>query len=208
MFKDSDIFEKHYEDYMRQIMQTDLLALKDILGIEGDADRMMVPFFHKKYSISKDGILDGSGRRPHYGVCVILAKYILHCPDRPHDEPEWVSLKDFKRTSHLFNVNFFRSDTEQAIEKSFSGRKEALLTACESLGGHDRGAEFPYDVAMTFEALPRISLLLLFNDVDDEFPAQCKVLFQKQSEFYLDPESLIMTGTYLAKRLQGMTNGS
>ena len=32
MFKDSDIFEKHYEDYMRQIMQVDLLSLKGTLG--------------------------------------------------------------------------------------------------------------------------------------------------------------------------------
>ena len=135
---------------------------------------------------------------------MILAKYILHAPDRPHDEPEWVSFKDFKRTSRFLNVNFFRSDTEQAIEKSFSGRKEALFTACKNLGGHDRGAEFSYDVAMAFEALPRVSLLLLFNDMDDEFPAQCKVLFQKHSEFYLDPESLIMTSTYLSKRLQGV----
>jgi len=203
MFKDSAIFEKHYEDYMRQIMQTDILSLKDILEIEGDADQMMIPFFDKKFSISKNGILDGSGHRPHYGVCVILAKYILHCPNRPHDATEWVSLKDFKETSHFLNVNIFSSDTEQAIAKAFSGRKEALFTACENLGGHGRGAEFHYDVAMAFEALPRVSLLLLFNDVDDEFPAECKVLFQKHSEFYLDPESLIMTGTYLAKRLQG-----
>ncbi|MCF8127133.1 MAG: DUF3786 domain-containing protein [Deltaproteobacteria bacterium] len=203
MFKDSDIFEKHYEDYMRQIGQTDVSSLKGILKIDGDGDQMTVPFFDRKYSISKNGILDGSGNRPHYMVCVILAKYILHCPDRPHDEPEWVSFKDFKRTSHFLNVNFFRSDTEHAIEKSFSGRKEALLTACENLGGHDRGTEFSYDISMAFEALPRVSLLLLFNDADDEFPAQCKVLFQKHSEFYLDPESLIMTGTYLSKRLQG-----
>ncbi|HKI48800.1 MAG TPA: DUF3786 domain-containing protein [Desulfobacteria bacterium] len=203
MFKDSDIFEKHYEDYMRQIMQTDVLSLKDILGIKGDADQMMVPFFDRKYSISKNGILDGSGNRPHYMVCVILAKYILHSPDRPHDEPEWVSFKDFKRTSHFLNVNFFSSDTEHAIAKAFSGRKEALNTACENLGGHGREVEFSYDISMAFEALPRVSLLLLYNDVDDEFPAQCKVLFQKHSEFYLDPESLIMTSAYLAKRLQG-----
>ena len=46
-----------------------------------------------------------------------------------------------------------------------------------------------------------LSLLLLFNDRDDEFPAGCKVLFNQHAEAYLDPESLAMTGSFLAKRL-------
>jgi hypothetical protein len=52
-----------------------------------------------------------------------------------------------------------------------------------------------------FEALPRVSLLLLFNDRDDEFPAGCTVLFNRQAESYLDPESLAMTGGLLSRRL-------
>ena len=43
---------------------------------------------------------------------------------------------------------------------------------------------------------------MLFNDKDDEFPAQCSILFQKQAEFYLDPESLLMTGAVLARKLK------
>ena len=46
-----------------------------------------------------------------------------------------------------------------------------------------------------------MSLLLLFNDRDDEFPAGCKVLFNRHAESYLDPESLAMTGTFLPKEL-------
>jgi len=203
MFNNSAIFEKHYEDYLRQIMEIDVGHVKDILEIELDGNQMVVPFFDGKYSVSQKGIFDGFGQRPHYIVCVILAKYILLCPDRFHDEPEWVSFKDFKQTSHFLNVNFFSSDTERTVVKYFSGRKDALFTACEKFGGHGHEADFQYDLSMAFEALPRVSLLLLFNDMDDEFPAQCTLLFQKQSEFYLDPESLAMTGAYLAKRLQG-----
>ena len=46
-----------------------------------------------------------------------------------------------------------------------------------------------------------MSLLLLFNDRDDEFPAGCTMLFNRNAESYLDPESLAMTGSFLAKRL-------
>jgi len=41
----------------------------------------------------------------------------------------------------------------------------------------------------------------MYNDRDEEFPAQCNVLSQKHAEFYLDPESLAMTGATLARRL-------
>jgi hypothetical protein len=47
----------------------------------------------------------------------------------------------------------------------------------------------------------RIGLLLVFNDQDEDFPAQCRALFQRHAEFYLDPESLAMTGAALAKTL-------
>ncbi len=109
---------------------------------------------------------------------------------------------DFKRTSHFTNVNYFASDTAQMINQHFSGKLEALSEAGEELGGFRPEVDMPYDLSMQFEALPRISLLLLFNDRDEEFPAQCTVLFQQHAEFYLDPESLSMTSAFLAKDLK------
>ena len=40
----------------------------------------------------------------------------------------------------------------------------------------------------------RVPLLLLFNDKDDEFPAQCSALFEKRTEKFLDMECLAMVG--------------
>jgi hypothetical protein len=134
-------------------------------------------------------------------VCVILSKYLLLCPDSLHDDTEWVSFKDFKKTSHFLNVNYFASDTEKPIVRHFSERPDELSLACEKFGGLPYDLEVSYDLMIRFDALPRISLLLLFNDKDEEFPAQCSVLFQKQAEYYLDPESLAMTSAFLAKSL-------
>jgi hypothetical protein len=49
--------------------------------------------------------------------------------------------------------------------------------------------------------LPRVPLLLLFNDADDEFPAACSVLFERRAAGYLDMECLAMLGMQLARRL-------
>ncbi|HAY20736.1 DUF3786 domain-containing protein [Desulfobacca acetoxidans] len=197
-----DIFERHYIDYCDQIAKIDWTSRGDRLGIRHYDDQMVVPFFNRDYTVSGKGIFDSSGNRPEYMVCVIIAKYILLCPDQSYYDMEWVSFKDFKRTSHFTNVNYFASDTEQAIEKTFRNRLDDLFRVSEEFGGIHLEMRTSYDFSMQFKALPRISLLLLFNDGDEEFPAYCTVLFQKQAEYYLDPESLAMTSAFLAKSLK------
>ena len=48
---------------------------------------------------------------------------------------------------------------------------------------------------------------MLFNDKDDEFPAQCSVLFEKRLESLLDMECVAMVGMlfseYLRRELYG-----
>lgn len=202
MFQKSEIFEENYNQYCSQLAEIDFNSIGDTLGITCDGSQMRVRFFNRDYRISKTGIADASGNRPAYGVCVILAKYILLCPDEIHHDPAWVSFPDFKRTTHFTNVNYFKSDTEQVIANHFSGKFGEIATAGEALGGFRNESELPYDLCMQFPALPRISLLLLFNDRDEEFPAHCSVLFQKHAEFYLDPESLAMTSAFLANSLK------
>jgi len=163
---------------------------------------MRIRFMGREYRVSKKGFFDVSGNRPAYSVCVILAKYVLLEPDKVYMDSQWVSFKDFKRDSYFTNVNYFTSDTEQIIVKRFSGKLDAFAHAGQTLGGLHHELAASYDLAMEFAALPRISLLPLFNDKEDPFSAHCSVLFQKHAEFYLDPESFAMTSACLAKRLK------
>jgi hypothetical protein len=202
MVQGSDVFEKNYQNYCAQMAKIDFESIKDKLGIIHDGDRMFIPFFNNRYLVSNNGIFDESGNRPDYIISIILSKYILLCPGQSHHDNEWVSFKDFKRVSHFTNVNYFSSDTERAIEKHFSGKLDKLKKASEELDGSQHEMEISYDLSMQFNALPRISLLLLFNDGDEEFPAKCTVLFQRHAEYYLDPESLAMTSACLARELK------
>lgn len=202
MTKPNDIFEKNYQDYCRQVAALDIRAMAADLGIEETDGRLTLPFFDETYWVSKTGILALSGNRPNYTAAVILSKYLLMCPSKPREDLDWVSFRDFKVTSHFTNLNYFSSDTEKAIEHSFAGRLNALARACQAISGVPEKMPLTYDLSIRFDALPRIAMLLLFNDKDDEFPAKCTVLFQKHAETYLDPESLAMCGAHLAKRLK------
>ena len=55
---------------------------------------------------------------------------------------------------------------------------------------------------MKLHPLPKVPVLLLFNDADDEFPADCKVLFERRAEHYLDMECLAILGNILADYLK------
>ncbi len=146
--------------------------------------------------------MDRSGKRADYGTSVILAKYLLLCPDKELvDNEEWSSLKDFHKRSQLTNFNVFHSDAELPLIKTFSYRLPSLLVATKQLKGKPCDLSTSYDICMEFRVLPKIRLLLLFNDDDGEFPASCLLLFNKQAEEYLDPESLIMVGIALTNRL-------
>jgi hypothetical protein len=57
-----------------------------------------------------------------------------------------------------------------------------------------------------FEALPRVRIYLIFNDADEDFPADCSLLFEKQAAQYLDMECLAMIGMVIAERLAGKDN--
>ncbi len=200
------IFDTHYQDYLTRVAAIDIADISDKLGLRpGIEDRFHLPFFTDMFLVSNRGsIKHMNGDHPSYPQLVIMARYLLNCPEVPHESKEWVSFKDFKLISHFTNVNYFRSDTEAAIVKSFTGQLDRLKQAGLAFGGEPATVDFPYDLALQFEALPKISLLLLFNEQDEDFPATSTVLFQKHAEWYLDPEALAMTSAYLASRLSNL----
>ncbi|MBT6341607.1 MAG: DUF3786 domain-containing protein [Desulfobacula sp.] len=201
MAERSKIFEDHYQDYCRQIAAVDLAFIKDRLEIQVKNNIAQITFFNQIYQVSGHGIFDVNNEKADYVSCVILSKYILLCPDQLYLDADWCTFRDFKKESHFTNTNYLTSDTTQRIINHFSGRLADLKTACGKINGADQQMGLAYDLSVSFTVLPRLSLLLLVNDADDDFPVDCKVLFQKQGEYYLDPESLAMTSGLLAKKL-------
>ena len=77
-----------------------------------------------------------------------------------------------------------------------------MKQAGEALGGYRPSISLQYDFSMQFDALPRIPILLLLNDADEEFPAHCSVLLQRRAETYLDAECLAILARMLPSNLK------
>ncbi len=198
------VFKKTYEKYLTQIKKIDFNSIKQKLGAEVEKNKIIIPLFGKPYKVSAAGIADPVGKQPMFDICVILCKYILLCPQIPPKGQDWVSFRDLKDSGPL--TSYFVNDVERAIATQFNGRLCDMQNAGRTLKGYSPGIEVSYDLSMQFDALPKVPVVMLFNDADDEFSATCSVLFERRAENYLDPECLAMVGrclfTHLKKAVQ------
>jgi len=115
----------------------------------------------------------------------------------------WVAYRDFKDSGPL--TSYFPNAVEKPIARQFSGKLRELEKSCKAHGGFPPDIEISYELSMKFNPLPKVPMLLLYNDVDEEFPAHCSLLFEKHADKYLDAESLAILGmilsTYLRKSI-------
>lgn len=197
MSDSAPIFEETIRQYLDQLARTDMTGMGETLGITLEGKEAMVPFFGRTYRVSPIGVLDETGREPIHAVSVVLLKYLILSPGRvPAGGEDWVSYKDFRDAAPF--VNGYVNNSERAIARHFSGRLEQLRAAAEGLGALPSPLELSYQFTALIAPLPRIPQLLLFNDEDEDFPAQCTLLFQRRAEKFLDMECLAIIGWLLA----------
>jgi hypothetical protein len=196
----STVFEKTYRDYLAQISRIKLKSTEERLGIRVVDQAAEVPLYNDPYRVSKAGIVDQSGQRPAFDVCVILCKYLLLCPSGMPTESEWVTYRGLKDGGPL--TTYFLNDVERPIAREYSKRLEVLARVAKPLGGYRPKIELSCDLSLQFDALPRVPVLMVYNDADDEFPATCSVLFEKRAEHYLDAECLAILGRLLHTKLK------
>jgi hypothetical protein len=198
--KRAAVFAENYRQYLVQLAKIDLPARAGMLDISVENGAAQIPLFDRRYWATPGKITDENGVQAPYDVCVVLARYLLMCPKRFPTEDAWTAYRDFKDSGPL--TVFFSDAVEGAIASSFSGRLVLLERAVKSLGGRAPMTLLSYDLSFQLPALPRVPLLLLYNDADEDFPAQCSVLFEARAERYLDAESLAVLGSQLVHRLK------
>lgn len=205
MPEEKRLFEKSYRKYLTELAHLDLTLRSETLGAQISCNALQITFFGQPYRVSTNGIVDSAGNPPTAAVSVVLCRYILRCPAELPADQGWVTFRDFNAAGPL--VGYFTVNTNRLIATTFSGRCRTLAKACEALGGQPAGDDAGYDLSMKNDALPAVPIFLRFNDKDDELPAQSTILFRRSAEHYLDLDSLVILGTYLAGNLVKYARG-
>lgn len=199
MAKRAPVFEQTIAAYLAQIEKIDHGPLPERLGVKLEGRTVIVPFLGRPYCISGQKIRDENGRVPGHALSVLLCKYLLLCPAGRPAGGQWQSYKDFRDAAPL--VTFFTSSIERRIAAFFSGQVAGLRDAARALGCRPASLDLTADFSGCFDPLPRIPVLLVFNDADEDFAARCTLLFEKRAAGFLDLECLAMVGGLLADRL-------
>jgi len=202
MTEKTPVFDKIRKDYLHQVTRIEERERTgSLLGITVITNGYEIPFFNTTYTITPEMITDADRKSASHAIAVILCKYLLLCPSQPSNDTSLVTYKDFKDATPY--VGGFRNTAETPIAGHFDNCLLKLEKKCLELGGQPFSTEVSCQLAFKFKALPNVPIIMLFNDSDEEFPAQATLLFQKNAASYLDMECLAMIGSALAYRLQG-----
>lgn len=193
------VFRETYENYLAQIGNLDLAGRVQALGFAMDSGKARINCYNRTYWVGPQGIHDSEGKIPDLSVCVILCKYLLMCPDHASEARDLVTFKDFKDAAPL--GHYFSNAVQKKIASKYEGVPDTLEQACLGLGGRPYEADLAYQIKYWFTGLPRVPVILLFNDADEDFASQCTLLFERRAESYLDMESVAMLGAALANWL-------
>jgi hypothetical protein len=207
MTDQSPAFEKTYRMYLAKLAGLDMEARAGLLGLTVEGGEAVVSLYGRPHRVSSGGVTDPSGVQPVHSASVVLCQYLLLGPSgEPPGGTEWVTFKDFRDAAPF--VDGFVNNSERAIARSFSGRLDGLRDACRAIDGEAPDLEVSYQLKMRFQALPRVPVVLLFNDEDEEFPAESTILFERRAERHLDMECLAILGWMLADRLAEAAGGA
>ena len=163
-------------------------------------DCMEISFLNEPYTVTKDCVLDPSGRAPQPFIAILIYNHLC-MPAPPPPAGEWITFGSVP-ASHAKD-KAWAAHVEEVIARHFSGNKDGLKKACERLGGRPATLSGNHDAAYEFRLFPHYPALLLFYDEvpDENFPAQCKLLLDETAPRYLDIESIVVLGEEFAGRL-------
>jgi hypothetical protein len=183
------------------------MAIKDLPGrIGGEIETtggetvLRLPYFNSAVVISKNSISQEGGSGLSRWEQVFLYNHMAQGGSRM-PTGRWKALVDFPNT--VSKMKSMVDKVEMPLIEAFKGKREALKTAAEKIGGKEElKNQHGADMSLYFRPLPKVPVLLMFTDEDkeDEFPGSVKLLFDETIITHLDIESIL----FLSERLKQM----
>lgn len=191
----SKIFNEAYPELLSRVKPMDLSQKLNILGIQKQGPLFIIDFFNQQLVFDGDDFFDAAGADLNPAVKVVLCKYILMSPENElKSDGKLVTFREFSNAGPLFSK--FTENTAKIIQTSFSNQVATLRNKCLKFGGTILTNQ-SYDISFRFRALPKIPIILNFNDADELMPANAGFLYRDTAATYLDLQCLTITCTYL-----------
>jgi hypothetical protein len=129
-----------------------------------------------------------------------LLLYYFTTADGTPPTGRWVAFSDLP--DGRFYNQAFQGYTGAELARHFKTDLTAFLGQAEKAGGIPQPGA-PGDAAFYFQALPRISLMVVCWQGDEDFPSNFQVLFDASAPHYLPTDGYAILGSNLTGRIIG-----
>jgi len=170
-----------------------------LISVEGET-ALELPYFNDAVIIAPNGIHKRDGSELTLWEQVFINNHMAQGGDEL-PAGRWKSFKEFPNT--VSKQVSMRDHVEAPLVRRFTGNVEGLRSKALEIGGADKTAENESaDLAVFFQVLPRVPVMLMFWDgePEDGFDAEIKLLFDETVSQHLDIESIM----FLSERLTGL----
>ena len=159
----------------------------------GSRETIRLRMINRAYELRKEGLFDNGEYCPDPWTKIIIYDYVRRKGSSPLTG-DWITLGHFPHTAS--HVKAFQSNAEKKIASTFRSDLDGLKKHCAEMEGVEGEGKTKADYFCTFHLLPHVPLYLSFYAADEEFDAECKILFDSNAEDYIDIEYL----AYLVER--------
>ncbi len=141
----------------------------------------------RDYELRKEGLFENDEYCNDPWTKIIIYDYVRR-KGSSQLTGDWFTLGHFPHTAS--HVKALQSSAEKKIAVTFRNNLDGLKKRCAEMGGGEGEGKAKADYFCGFYLLPHVPLYLSFYAADDEFDAECKILFDSGAEDYIDIEYL------------------
>jgi hypothetical protein len=193
-------YEKVSRELEKEAAMVDFKETAEIIGgmYEAAAGReaITVKMISTVYELRKEGLFQNNAPCGDVWAKIIICDYVRRKGRSPLTG-ELLPLGLFPHSASL--VRAFQSSAEKKIAEGFKRDQNGLKKRCGALGGRETEAKVKADYISYFDLLPHVPLYLSFWVADEEFAADCKLLFDRNADEHINIEYL----AYLMERFAG-----
>ena len=187
-------------DWQQRFLSMDKGALLQKLPFLREEDgRILVPYFHQTVAIRlKDGVMEPPSQWKTLSLMDEMNVYTMLWYSKPNArlQNEWVPFEQLK-DARAFGPAFRRGNLAP-FAATFEGPGELLRQALLQMGGLPLPTG---EVGYQISVFPCIPMRVLFWDGDDEFHAQCNLLFDRSAADFIHVESIVSIASEALKHL-------
>lgn len=167
------------------------------LGSELKDNNLIIKCLGREFEISPDGEITTQGYITPW-IKILLLHYIK-TRGKGELSGRWVSYSELK--AGVVKALSFIRECEDPLKELFDRDFDTIETILTRFGA-ERRSEFPTSNAWRMHLLPKIPVLILYWQKEDEFESKVKILFDSTADRFLDAESIIFLVEGLVKNLE------